>query len=125
WGPKILVSGGGRCNVTHHEVSEAAFNGSTPAAIRKVLRRFDVARTVSFFRELGVELKREDTGKLFPVTDRARTVLDALLRACADAGVEVRHPWRVSAIARAARGFTLASPAGEHLEAARVVLSSG
>ncbi|HZM50283.1 MAG TPA: NAD(P)/FAD-dependent oxidoreductase, partial [Vicinamibacteria bacterium] len=55
-GAKILVSGGGRCNVTHHAVDETAFNGSTPAAIRKVLRRFDVARTVAFFRELGVEL---------------------------------------------------------------------
>jgi predicted flavoprotein YhiN len=80
-GAKILVSGGGRCNVTHHEVDETAFNGSTPAAIRKVLRRFDVAPTIAFFRELGVELEREETGKLFPVTDRARTVLDALIGA--------------------------------------------
>src|SRR6185503_4872249 len=57
-GAKILVSGGGRCNVTHFEVDETAFNGSTPAAIRKVLRRFDVGPTITFFRELGVELKR-------------------------------------------------------------------
>src|SRR6266496_1571330 len=80
-GAKILVSGGGRCNVTHHQVDETVFNGSTPAAIRKVLRRFDVPRTIAFFREIGVELKREETGKLFPVTDRARTVLDALVGA--------------------------------------------
>ncbi|MHC5003516.1 MAG: NAD(P)/FAD-dependent oxidoreductase, partial [Planctomycetota bacterium] len=70
-GAKILVAGGGRCNVTHDHVDEKAFAGSTPAAIRKVLRRFDVPRTVAFFRELGVELKREETGKLFPVTDSA------------------------------------------------------
>src|SRR5574341_178065 len=58
-GAKILVAGGGRCNVTHDEVTEGAFAGSTRPAIRKVLRRFDVPETVTFFRELGVDLKRE------------------------------------------------------------------
>ena len=82
-GAKILVSGGGRCNVTHHHVDETAFAGSSAKAIRKVLRRFDVPDTVAFFEGLGVSLKREDTGKLFPTTDRARTVLDALLQAAA------------------------------------------
>lgn len=121
-GAKILVSGGGRCNVTHHEVDETAFAGSSRAAIRRVLRRFDVPATVAFFRGLGVELKREETGKLFPVTDRARTVLDALLEAVRAAGVRVRHPWRVAAIER---GFVLSSAQGERLGAANVVLATG
>jgi hypothetical protein len=124
-GAKILVSGGGRCNVTHHAVDETAFNGSTPAAVRKVLRRFDVARTVAFFRELGVELKREETGKLFPVTDRARTVLDALIGATHAAGVALRHPFRVTGVARKGEGFALASAAGETLRTARVLLATG
>src|SRR5688572_14967150 len=97
-GAKILVAGGGRCNVTHDIVSEQAFAGSSPHAIKKVLRRFDVPRTIEFFRELGVELKREETGKLFPTTDKARTVLDALLSAARSAKVELRHPWRVEKI---------------------------
>src|SRR5690349_7403409 len=68
-GAKILVAGGGRCNVTHHAVDESAYAGSSRHAIRKILGRFDVPRTVEFFHELGVELKREETGKLFPTTD--------------------------------------------------------
>lgn len=124
-GAKILVSGGGRCNVTHHEVDETAFWGSTPAAIRKVLRRFDVPATVAFFREHGVALKREETGKLFPVTDRARTVLDALLEAAHIAGVEIVHPWRVADITRGPDAFTLASSDGRQLEAERVILATG
>jgi predicted Rossmann fold flavoprotein len=124
-GAKILVSGGGRCNVTHHAVDERAFNGSSPAAIRKVLRRFDVPRTIAFFRELGVTLKREETGKLFPVTDRARTVLDALLTATREAGVELRHPWRVVAVVRDAGGFVLTSAPGEVLRSPRVLLATG
>jgi predicted Rossmann fold flavoprotein len=125
-GAKILISGGGRCNVTHHAVDETAFAGSTRPAIRKVLRRFDVGRTVEFFAVLGVELKREETGKLFPVSDRARTVLDALLRAVREAGVVVRTAWRVEAVERAAAGaFVLRSASGERLEVDRVVLAPG
>ena len=61
-GAKVLVSGGGRCNVTHDRVDEHAYAGSSPPAIRRVLRRFDVPRTIKFFADLGVELKREETG---------------------------------------------------------------
>jgi predicted flavoprotein YhiN len=94
-GAKILISGGGRCNVTHDVVHAADFNGSRNA-IAKVLRTFSVEETIAFFRELGVEMKREETGKLFPVTDRAATVLDALLRAAP----EVRSGYRVNSIRR-------------------------
>lgn len=106
-GAKILVAGGGRCNVTHHAVDERAYAGSSKNAIRNVLRRFGVAQTVAFFREAGVELKREETGKLFPVSDDGQTILDALLRAAASGGAEVVHPWRVSSIERFDRGFVV------------------
>ncbi len=111
-GAKILVAGGGRCNVTHDVVDESAYAGSTRPAIRKVLGRFTVAQTTAFFRELGVGLKREETGKLFPTTDDAHTVLDALLSAARDAGVELRHPWRVASIRREDGGFLLVPEAG-------------
>ncbi|HXV14434.1 MAG TPA: NAD(P)/FAD-dependent oxidoreductase [Candidatus Krumholzibacteria bacterium] len=123
-GAKILIAGGGRCNVTHHRVDETAFAGSTRPAIRKVLGRFDVARTVAFFEEIGVTLKREETGKLFPTTDDAHTVLDALLREARRVGVEILHPCRVTAIERASDGFVVT--AGAHrLEAERVVIATG
>jgi len=99
-GAKVLVAGGGRCNVTHHAVDESAYAGSSRNAIRNVLRAFPVQRTVEFFAELGVELKREETGKLFPVTDDAHTVLDALLHECSRVHAELRHPWRVHRIER-------------------------
>jgi predicted Rossmann fold flavoprotein len=131
-GAKILVSGGGRCNVTHDQVDETAFAGSSRHAIRKVLRRFDVGRTIEFFRDLGVPLKREESGKLFPVTDRARTVLDALLGAARAVGVDLRHPRRVASIRREADGFAIAGPAcragadaWEELRSARVILATG
>ena len=94
-GAKILVAGGGRCNVTHCLVTEHDFAGSSPAAIRKVLRRFTVAQTIQFFSDAGVELKEEETGKLFPVTDSARTILNALIDQSKESRASLEHPARV------------------------------
>src|SRR5262244_2117608 len=84
-GAKILVSGGGRCNVTHDEIHLEDFNGSRHI-VRNILAAFDEQATVRWFESLGVLLKREETGKLFPVSDTARTVLHALLRRCEELG---------------------------------------
>lgn len=125
-GAKILVAGGGRCNVTHDIVDETAYSGSSRHAIRKVLKRFDVQHTIEFFREIGVKLKREDTGKFFPTTDDARTVLDSLLHAVNDAGVTLRHPWRVSSISKGDGGYTITEENGsDHILAKRVILATG
>jgi predicted flavoprotein YhiN len=94
-GAKILVSGGGRCNVTHYKVLPQDFNGSQ-RIVRNILAAFDEAATVRWFTSLGVELKREPTGKLFPVSDSARTVLNALLRRCGELKIEIRTASRVS-----------------------------
>src|SRR6266700_1450145 len=102
-GAKILISGGGRCNITHDVVTAAGFNGNRNQ-IAKVLRSFDVAATISFFEGLGVWLKREATGKLFPKSDQARTVLDALLGAAKDAGVEIVTSTKIVAVEK---GFVL------------------
>ncbi len=125
-GAKILVSGGGRCNVTNVRVSADDFHGSSRPAIRKVLGRFPVERTRAFFAELGVDLVEEAHGKLFPSDGRARSVLQALLGAAADAGVTLVFPRRVESIQRAADGANVrvAGPWGA-LEAPRCVLASG
>lgn len=126
-GAKILVAGGGRCNVTHHAVDERDFAGGSRPAIKQVLRHFGVDQTIAFFESRGVTLKRESTGKLFPTTDKARTVLDALIGAAREGGVEIRHPWRVETIERGADdvGFIVRSTAGAVIHARRLVLATG
>ena len=107
-GAKILVSGGGRCNVTHHEVTAADFFGNR-RIIKNVLAAWSVQRTADWFASMGVELKREDSGKLFPVTDKARTVLHALLDRCEALGVEIQPGRRVDGIERADGSFVVRS----------------
>lgn len=123
-GAKILVSGGGRCNVTHDIVHEKDYCGSTPPAIRKVLQHFTVEQTISFFAELGVSLKHETTGKLFPISDSARTVLDALLNAAHAANVVLKHPVRVDTIHKTVEGFRLVGKNCD-LKARRIILATG
>lgn len=135
-GAKILVAGGGRCNVTHDDVDARAYAGSSGNAINKVLRQFSVAQTIEFFSDLGVELKREETGKLFPTSDSARTVLHALLKAADYAGGQIVHPFRITQIeALPTGGFQLTGSAGSRAAptqadvrrviARRVILATG
>ena len=123
-GAKILVAGGGRCNVTHDVVEVNAYAGSSRNAIKKVLKQFDVDQTIAFFEDLGVTLKREETGKLFPTTDKARTVLDALLHGISQSGASIRTEHRVESITRAEQGFTLQGKWG-HINAQTVILATG
>ncbi|MDQ7006170.1 MAG: aminoacetone oxidase family FAD-binding enzyme [Acidobacteriota bacterium] len=123
-GAKILVSGGGRCNLGHRQVSERDYHGSTPPAIRRVLRRFPVSATLDRFRELGLEWREEPPGRLYPSTGRARSVLEALLDGLRSHGVELRHPFRVESLERNGPGFRLAGPHGM-LTARRVILATG
>ena len=89
-GRKILISGGGRCNVTNAEVTEHDYRTSTPTLVRNLLRGVGVDHTRRAFASLGVTLVEEPLGKLFPTTGRARDVLDALLQACTRSGVVTR-----------------------------------
>jgi predicted Rossmann fold flavoprotein len=123
-GAKILISGGGRCNVTNVAVTEADFWGGRETIVRRILRAFPAAQTVAFFVELGVPLHEEADGKLFPDTNRARDVLDALLRGASDAGVTLLSDHRAHSVARTDEGFRIVTGRGA-LDARAVVLSTG
>jgi len=124
-GAKILVSGGGRCNVTHWRVDERDFAGSTSPAIRKVLGRFTVEQTIAFFASAGVGFYREaDTGKLFPESDSARSILDALLRGAREAGATLLYPAKVTLLERDGDRFRLGTTAGP-VTARKVILCTG
>lgn len=104
-GLKILMSGGTRCNVTHATVSERDFFGGSRHVVARILRAFTPAQTLAWFQdELGVPLKLEETGKYFPVSDDAQTVLDALHAAASRAGAVLRAGERVVRLERAPGG---------------------
>ena len=92
-GRKLGITGKGRCNVTNHCTREQFFENITGDArfLYSAWSRFDSACTESFFEELGVPLKVERGNRVFPVSDKARDVVDALVRAARREGVQFRH----------------------------------
>jgi hypothetical protein len=124
-GAKILVSGGSRCNVTNRIVTERDFWGGSSRAVRNVLRAFPADRAADFFRSLGVALHEEEDGKLFPDTNRSRTVLDALLAEAARVNVAIECGQRVVDARRATDGFAIAIENGRTVTARAVVLATG
>ena len=129
-GAKILVAGGGRCNVTHDQVTPDDFFGGPRPIIRNVLRAFDERRTLAWMKAMGVALKLEETGKYFPVSDDAHTVLDALLRRVGEVGARLLTGVRVTDLrvvdTDGGAGFEL-STAGEPaaFRARRVIVATG
>jgi predicted Rossmann fold flavoprotein len=121
-GTKILASGGGRCNVTNANVTPDDFNGPRNI-VRNILAGFNPRATVEWFASLGVELKTEETGKLFPVSDSAHTVLDALTRRCRELNIAIQTHCRVTAITPTAP-FTILT-ADASFRAVKVILCAG
>lgn len=127
-GRKILISGGGRCNVLPSASEPADFHtqGSRPV-LRRLLASWPRAEQQRFFEEdlrLPLALE-EESGKLFPASQRARTVADGLLAAARAAGAELLCPWRVAAVAREGSDFLLRADDGRELRADRLILASG
>ena len=111
-GAKILISGGGRCNVTHHAVAPDDFNGVRPV-VRNVLAAF------------GVALKQEETGKLFPVSNKAVTVVSALVMRCRALGITLATGHRVGDLAVDGAGFRVSHGDEGALRARRVIMATG
>ena len=90
---KMRVSGGGRCNVTHAwnvAMDVAHYYPRGHGALTGAFQRFSFADTVAWFQAHGVKLKVEPDGRIFPITDTSRTIIDCLVGAAQKAGVELR-----------------------------------
>jgi predicted Rossmann fold flavoprotein len=122
-GTKILMSGGTRCNVTHDVVTAADYHVGSRNVVARLLREFSHLDTARFFEEdLGVALKREDTGKLFPVSDDAQEVVDALVGCAERSGVTIKLRRKVVSVEP---GFVVRTDGGEVFQARAVILTTG
>jgi predicted Rossmann fold flavoprotein len=127
-GRKILISGGGRCNIlpSHAEPDDFVTDGSLHT-LAKLLRAWPLDDVRRFFEEnLALSLREEEeTGKLFPVSNRASEVLDVLLAAVSRRGATVRLGARLVELGREGTAWLVRLASGEHIVASRVVLATG
>lgn len=126
-GVKILMSGGTRCNITHDcdDRGIVAAFGPNGKFLHSALAAFGVRDTIAFFHSEGVATKVEDTGKIFPVSDRAVDVLDALLKRLHRSGATLALAEPVRAILpRPDGGFRVATDRRE-VTAENVLITTG
>jgi predicted Rossmann fold flavoprotein len=126
-GLKILISGGGRCNVTTTRSGqdlEQQFGEARGRFLRHALRTLPPSDVAAMFARLGVPLQEEDLEKLFPVSQKARDVLDALLAQAHEAGVELRLGVAIQGAARDGHGLRVATSQGP-LRCESLVLATG
>src|SRR5262249_43950153 len=103
---------------------ERDFWGGRGAIVRNVLRAFGARETVAFFREVGVTLHEEYDGKLFPDSNRARDVLDALVKEASRVGATILTDYRVDGVIGEGETFALVTRHGP-ISATRLVLATG
>ncbi len=122
---KVRISGGGRCNVTHHCFDPLELVKSYPRghkALRGPFSRFQPRDTVEWFAERGVKLKVEPDGRMFPTTNRSETVIRCLMDTAEQAGVELRVGVGIKKIER---GFILHDGKGGEITCDALLVASG
>ena len=127
-GRKILISGGGRCNILPARADESSFvTDSSPHTLRKMLRSWPLSAQRAFFeREAGIPLVEEtESAKLFPASHRARDVRDKLFALARRRGVRIRTDTLVTGFAPHGSGWRVETEPGPALEADAVVVATG
>jgi predicted Rossmann fold flavoprotein len=123
-GRKILATGNGRCNVTNRNISVDRYHGAAKEFILPTLEKFDQFETMEFFESLGVVLKEEDKGRIFPRTNQAATIVEALKHALDSANVAVKTGVTIKSTDPNGR-FLIKSENGGEFEADKLVLATG
>ena len=127
-GRKILISGGGRCNILPARLDERRFvTDSSPNTLRNIVRSWPLEEQIRFFeQQLGLTLvEEEESGKLFPASNRARDVREGLLALAVRNGVQFRPNSFITGLSRTTSSWKLEQNGGEPFQADRVIVASG
>ncbi|MBC5638600.1 NAD(P)/FAD-dependent oxidoreductase [Ornithinibacillus sp. BX22] len=126
-GKKLAISGGGRCNVTNRLPQDEVIkhipgNGRFLYSAFSVFNNYDI---IDFFEGLGVALKEEDHGRMFPVSNSAKDVVQALINKMEQLGVEVKLNTPVNAIHYGESAHTVILENGDKIETGAIVIAAG
>ncbi|RYL90347.1 NAD(P)/FAD-dependent oxidoreductase [Sporolactobacillus sp. THM7-4] len=126
-GRKLAISGGGRCNVTNampidELIRHIPGNGRF---LYSALSEFNNQDIINFFERLGIKLKEEDHGRMFPVSDRAKSVVDALIGKVKSLGVTIITRQPVQAVLYQERVRGIKTMSGKKIDAPCVIVASG
>ncbi|WP_091147080.1 BaiN/RdsA family NAD(P)/FAD-dependent oxidoreductase [Mucilaginibacter pineti] len=127
-GAKILISGGGRCNYTNLYATDQQFISQNQHFCKSAFSQWTVDDTISFFETYGIEGKEKTLGQLFPVSDKAKDVVEVFTNLCADLGQEIWCNAEVKTVEKIDDGFTVRFEIDgkqEYVSAQSVVIAAG
>ncbi len=107
---KVRVSGGGRCNVTHHCFEPTPLSKHYPRGskeLKSLFRKFQAKDVVEWFESKGVKLKTEEDGRIFPVSNNSQTIIDCFLKEADQHRIEIKTQAEVKKISADENGFIL------------------
>ena len=125
---KVLISGGGRCNVTHACFDPAILVQNYPRggkALRGAFSQFQAQDTVEWFNVRNVKLKTEADGRMFPITDNSATIAHCLIQQAQDAGINVCLGASVKSVVKHDDRFEIELRSGDILNADRILIATG
>ena len=122
-GRKLMATGNGRCNLTNYNASPAHYHGGE-GFCDYALSSFGVADTLQFFTALGLLTTTEDSGRVYPMSNMAGSVLDVLRYALERPNIEVLTAQVVTAVKKSGEGFTVRTET-DSFTADRVILAAG
>ena len=126
---KVRISGGGRCNVTHHLMDTKDFSLNYPRGQKELLspfQKFQAADTIKWFEDRDVNLKYESDGRMFPITDRSETIIDCFIKETNKHKVKLLNKKNVNAIKKLQDGrLTLSINEDESFIADSVLIATG
>jgi len=125
---KVKVSGGGRCNVTHHCFSPAPLSQHYPRGqrpLKNLFHHFQATETVAWFENRGVKLKAEEDGRMFPATDDSQTIIDLFLREAEKFKIEIKMSQEVMRIEKREDQFSIYTSYDQFLSKQALVAMGG
>lgn len=125
---KVSVSGGGRCNVTHHEFNPVRLAHHYPRgekALKALFKKYQPEDVVAWFTGRGVELKVEDDGRMFPVTNSSQTIITCFLNEARKHGIRIELNQGVIKLEQRPDHFELTTTQGDVFRCRKVLVAIG
>ena len=123
-GRKLQATGNGRCNLSNIHAAEGAYHGNAPEFVVPAISAFNPQQTLQWFAELGLFTVTEESGKVYPYSDQANSVVDVLRLALVKENITLKTGYEVSKITKTGEGFRI-TDGEEPIDCHKLIVACG